>query len=192
MTVPVYFQIRGTAKSKRTEMQIDAIGDAGSSGFFGAGKLVDGATPTAAVLAAVAIFVAVAVALPANALSAEVNGTENANVTPLKTTNLRYDEDYSYLRDPEKRTGAWWERYKYVPLSFSDDAYLTLGLELRFREEAYRNFNWGELSVNEYQWYRTLPYADLHFRSKPAPVRADDRRLGHGQGNSWGYRRNRG
>lgn len=125
--------------------------------------MVDGAAPMAAVLAAVAIFVAVAVALPANALSAEVNGTENANVTSLKTTNLRYDEDYSYLRDPEKRTGAWWERYKYVPLNFSNDAYLTLGLELRFREEAYRNFNWGELPVNEYQWYRMLPYADLHF-----------------------------
>jgi hypothetical protein len=81
-------------------MQIDAIGDASSSGFFGARKLVDGVAPMAAVLASVAIFVAIAVALPANALSAEVDGTENANATSLKTPNLRYDEDYSYLRDP--------------------------------------------------------------------------------------------
>ncbi|MGY3138296.1 hypothetical protein ACVWZM_008978 [Bradyrhizobium sp. USDA 4501] len=144
-------------------MQIDAVGDANSSGFFGTRKLVDGAAPVTEVLAAMAIFVAFAVALPANALSAEVSGTENANVAPLKTTLLRYDEDYSYLRDPAKRTGAWWEPYKYIPLEFGDDAYLTLGLELRFREEAYRNFNWGELPVNEYQWYRMLPYADLHF-----------------------------
>ncbi|MGL3109130.1 hypothetical protein [Bradyrhizobium sp. BR 1432] len=124
-------------------MQIDVVEGANSSGFFGARKLVDGAAPVAAVLAAMAIFVAVAVAVPADALSAEVNGTENANVAPLKTTLLRYDEDYSYLRDPAKRTGAWWEPYKYIPLDFRDDAYLTLGLELRFREEAYRNFNWA-------------------------------------------------
>jgi hypothetical protein len=81
-------------------MQVDAIGDASCSGFFGARKLVAGAALVAVVVAARAIFVAVAVALPASALSAEVKGTENANVTSLKTTNLRYDENYSYLRDP--------------------------------------------------------------------------------------------
>jgi hypothetical protein len=41
-------------------------------------------------------------------------------------------------------------------------SYLTLGAELRFREEAYWNFNWGEVPVDNYQWYRMLPYADLH------------------------------
>jgi hypothetical protein len=143
-------------------MQIDAIGDANWSGVFGGRKLVDRAAPVAAVLAAMAIFVAFVDARPAKALSADVDGTENSNVAPPKTTLLRYDEDYSYLRDPAKRTGAWWEPYKYIPLDFSDDAYLTLGLELRFREEAYRNFNWGVLPVNQYQWYRMLPYADLH------------------------------
>ncbi|RZN33756.1 alginate export family protein [Bradyrhizobium sp. Leo121] len=78
---------------------------------------------------------------------------------------MRYDEDYSYLRDPAKRTGAWWEPFKYIPLDLNGGAYLTLGLELRFREEAYGNFNWGQLPVNEYQWYRMLPYADLHLGS---------------------------
>jgi hypothetical protein len=144
-------------------MQIDTIGDASTSEFFGVNKLVGDAALVATVLAAGGIFVAIAVALPTEARPAEVEGTEDANATPLKTTNLRYDEDYSYLLDPAKRTGAWWEQYKYIPLDFSDDAYLTLGLELRFRAEAYRNFNWGELPVNQYQWYRVLPYADLHF-----------------------------
>lgn len=123
------------------------------------------ASRVAAALAAMMISAVVALTIPASAQPAEVVGREDAHVTSLKTTNLRYDEDYSYLRNPAKRTGAWWERYKYVPLSFSDDAYLSLGLELRFREEAYRQYNWGELSVNEYQWYRTLPYADLHLGS---------------------------
>jgi hypothetical protein len=35
-------------------------------------------------------------------------------------------------------------------------------LELRLREEAYWNFNWGEVPVDNYQWYRAMPYADLH------------------------------
>jgi hypothetical protein len=66
--------------------------------------LVGGAALVATVLAAGVIFVALAVALPAEARSAEVDGIEDANATPLKTTNLRYDEDYSYLLDPAKRT----------------------------------------------------------------------------------------
>jgi hypothetical protein len=77
-------------------------------------------------------------------------------------TNPRYPEDYSYLRDPANRTGAWWEPFKYIPLNGTGDVYLTLGAELRFREEAYWNFNWGEVPVDNYQWYRILPYADLH------------------------------
>ncbi|WP_445504080.1 alginate export family protein [Microvirga sp. G4-2] len=82
--------------------------------------------------------------------------------SPPELTNLRYTEDYSYLRDPSKRTGAWWEPFKFIPLDASGTSYLTLGAELRFREEAYWNFNWGEIPVDNYQWYRVLPYADLH------------------------------
>jgi hypothetical protein len=77
-------------------------------------------------------------------------------------TGVRYDEDYSYLSDPAKRTGAWWEKFKYIPLDVNGNAYLTLGMELRLREEAYQNKNWGEVPVDNYQWYRAMPYADLH------------------------------
>jgi Alginate export len=93
--------------------------------------------------------------------ASEQSASESPSAPP-KLTNLRYTEDYSYLRDPSKRTGAWWEPFKYIPLDGSGTAYLTLGAELRFREEAYWNFNWGEVPVDNYQWYRLLPYADLH------------------------------
>nr|WP_206079032.1 alginate export family protein [Mesorhizobium camelthorni] len=90
------------------------------------------------------------------------SGAPENSASPPSLTNLRYTEDYSYLRDPSKRTGAWWEPLKYIPLDSSGTSYLTLGAELRFREEAYWNFNWGEVPVDNYQWYRMMPYADLH------------------------------
>jgi hypothetical protein len=93
--------------------------------------------------------------------SGEQSAAESPSAPP-KLTNLRYTEDYSYLRDPSNRTGAWWEPFKYIPLDASGTSYLTLGAELRFREEAYWNFDWGEVPVDNYQWYRVLPYADLH------------------------------
>jgi hypothetical protein len=82
--------------------------------------------------------------------SGEQSAAESPSAPP-KLTNLRYTKDYSYLRDPAKRIGAWWEPFKYIPLDASGTSYLTLGAELRFREEAYRNFNWGEVPVDNYQ-----------------------------------------
>jgi hypothetical protein len=113
---------------------------------------------------AVLLTLALATGPEAAAQSAPA-GPETAYDTPVPPpglTNLRYTEDYSYLRDPANRTGAWWEPFKYIPLDASGTSYLTLGAELRFREEAYWNFNWGEVPVDNYQWYRMLPYADLH------------------------------
>jgi Alginate export len=118
-----------------------------------------GATLLAVALAAVPS--AIAQSAGKDQPSGEQEASESPSAPP-KLTNLRYTEDYSYLREPSKRTGAWWEPFKYIPLDASGTSYLTLGAELRFREEAYRNFNWGEVSVDNYQWYRILPYADLH------------------------------
>src|SRR5688500_15304293 len=61
--------------------------------------------------------------------SGEQSAAESPSAPP-KLTNLRYTEDYSYLRDPAKRTGAWWEPFKYIPLDASGTRYLTLGAEL--------------------------------------------------------------
>ena len=81
-----------------------------------------------------------------------------------RITALRYDEDYSYLRDASLRIGAWWERFKYLPLNESGEIYLTLGAEARLRYEWIKNNNWGEEPAPDdgYIWYRALPLADLH------------------------------
>ncbi|MBB5709823.1 alginate export family protein [Sphingomonas xinjiangensis] len=75
----------------------------------------------------------------------------------------RYDEDWSDLADAEKRAHHWTGPLKYIPLS-EDGAYLTTGIELRLREEAYRENLWGDGPAPDdaYLWARALPYADLH------------------------------
>jgi Alginate export len=45
----------------------------------------------------------------------------------------RYEEDWSYLRDPALSTDPWFDPLKYIPLDPSGDIYLTLNGEIRFR-----------------------------------------------------------
>lgn len=77
----------------------------------------------------------------------------------------RYTEDYSYLDDPDRRSGAWGEAGKWIRLG--DGATLTLGAELRLRYERYRDNEFGDAAVPDegYQLYRFLPYADLRLGS---------------------------
>lgn len=58
--------------------------------------------------------------------------------TPPPYKLLRYDEDYSYLKDPTCRTD-FWDPIKYIPLSDSEIAYLSIGGELRERYEFIHN-----------------------------------------------------
>lgn len=79
---------------------------------------------------------------------------------------LRYDEDYSFLRDPSKRTDCYWDRIKYIPLN-APDRYLSIGGEVRERLEAFHNPNYGSgpASSEGYNYYPTQRYmlhADLH------------------------------
>jgi hypothetical protein len=87
-----------------------------------------------------------------------------AAAEPPRMSTFRYDEDYSYLRDPAAQTGAWWEPLKYIPLTPSGEVYLTLGIETRLRYEVLRNDNFGDGPQDEdgYLWLRALPVADLH------------------------------
>lgn len=82
---------------------------------------------------------------------------------PPTLTTLRYDEDWSTLADPANRTGHWTEPFKYIPLG--DDAYATTGVELRVRNESYRDNLWGAAAApdDSYQWIRLVPHADVHF-----------------------------
>lgn len=109
------------------------------------------------------VFVLLFLLLGIKAAAAQSQAAEEPIVTPPRMTKLRYDESYAYLRNPADRQGRWWEQYKYLPLDASGSAYVTLGLEARFRREDYRNPNWGEVPADDYQWYRFMPYADWHF-----------------------------
>ncbi len=86
-----------------------------------------------------------------------------AGAEPPALTGVRVDEDYSYLRDPKNRSGAWWEPLKYIPLDRTGGRYLTLGDEHRLRYERFGNNEWGAgRRPDESYWrYRMLPYADL-------------------------------
>lgn len=88
-------------------------------------------------------------------------------------TITRYDEDWSDLADAEKRGHHWTGEFKYIPIS--DDAWLSTGIELRARNEDYKNNLWGGADApdDSYLWLRALPYADLHvgrFRAFAQPV----------------------
>ena len=90
--------------------------------------------------------------------------TPDAPPEPPPITSLRYDEDYSYLRDPGKRSGAWWEPLKFIPLDATGWAYVTIGDEERVRYERYWSNLFGSAVQpdEDYLRYRALPYADLH------------------------------
>jgi Alginate export len=89
---------------------------------------------------------------------------QSAQPSPPPLTPTRYNEDYSYLADPDARSGAWWEPLKYISLNEAGDIYLTLGGEARLRYEGYNNNNWGQEPAPDdgYLWYRVMPTVDLH------------------------------
>jgi alginate export protein len=82
---------------------------------------------------------------------------------PPTLTTTRYDEDWSGLANPANRTGRWTEDFKYIPIG-GGSSYLTTGLEVRLRQESFRNNEWGGAAAPDdgYLWVRALPYADLH------------------------------
>lgn len=84
--------------------------------------------------------------------------------TPPPLKNLRYDEDFGYLRDQSKRVDTL-DRLKFIPLNRSKNWYLTLGGEIRQRYETYRNngFGAGVQDSNGYLLERYMFHADFRF-----------------------------
>lgn len=79
---------------------------------------------------------------------------------------LRYEEDYSYLRDPRRRSDCW-DPIKYIPLCGREDWYLSIGGEVRERYEIYHNLNAGAAPANAQgnnsdMLQRYYLHADLH------------------------------
>lgn len=80
--------------------------------------------------------------------------------------NLRYDEDWSYLADPQKRTASF-DRFKYISLG-KKGWYLSIGGEIRERYEYLPNEFWGEepKDTNGFFLQRYMLHADVHFGSR--------------------------
>src|SRR5579859_6826974 len=97
---------------------------------------------------------------------ATAGGNDPPDASPPAFTTLRYDEDYSYLRDPAARTDVF-DPIKYIPLSERSDMYLTLGGQLRDRYEYFQNnlFGSGPQDHNGYNLLRLMANADLHLGS---------------------------
>src|SRR5262245_14971835 len=96
-----------------------------------------------------------------------VRQVRSADPMPLQSPpaykQLRYDEDYSYLRDPSQRSDLW-DVVNFIPLDVKDDIYLSLGGELRERYEYFHNSNWGRgpQDTGGYLLQRYMIHADLH------------------------------
>jgi len=76
---------------------------------------------------------------------------------------LRYEEDWSVLRDPSRRTESL-DRLKYIPLTADGWAWLTLGGEIRERYEYTHNPVWGQDPQDErgVLLQRYTLFTDLH------------------------------
>ena len=78
-------------------------------------------------------------------------------------TPERYDEDWSFLRDPSKRTDLF-DPIKWIPLGKHESWYLSLGGELRERVQDVRNAAFGLPSPSHETnfYHRTFLFADVH------------------------------
>ncbi len=76
---------------------------------------------------------------------------------------LRYDEDYSDLKDPDRRTD-FWDPIKYIPIGDRDDWYVSFGAQLRPWFQFYNNFDFGTTpGPNAFLTQRYLFHGDFHF-----------------------------
>src|SRR5258708_20978782 len=84
--------------------------------------------------------------------------------TPPPYLQLRYDENYSYLRNTAARSD-YFDPVKYIPLNAEHSAWATLGGEIRERYEYYRNSLWGRgpQDTDGYLLERYMLHADVHF-----------------------------
>ncbi len=85
-----------------------------------------------------------------------------APATPPAYQALRFDEDWSYLKDSSRRKD-FWDPLKYVALG-QEGFYLTLGGEARLRYEGFGHnaFGAGPQDANGYLLHRYMFHSDLH------------------------------
>src|SRR5882757_8323102 len=75
---------------------------------------------------------------------------------------LRYDEDYSYLRNDTSRN--WYDDMKFQPLSKNKETYLSYGGEVRYQYFWFQNENWGAAPKDKDGFFLTryLGSVDFH------------------------------
>lgn len=83
---------------------------------------------------------------------------------PPRYKTLRHDEDFSYLKDPSKRSD-WSDPAKYIPLTGTREGwYATFGGEARERYEHVHNAEADSANGSDgYLLQRFMVFADLHF-----------------------------
>jgi len=81
-------------------------------------------------------------------------------IPPFK--QLRYEEDYSFLKRDSSRD--WYGTTKFNPLSKNENTYLSIGGDIRYQYQWFKNENWGEppADTNGFILTRYLVHADLH------------------------------
>jgi hypothetical protein len=105
------------------------------------------------------------IALPQAVLLPPQEHQADTKEQPPPYKMLRYDEDYSYLKDPARRSDIW-DVFKYIPFCCTD-RYLTVGGEARLRYEFFHNEDFGAAPAdsrgnNAYLLQRYLLHGDLH------------------------------
>ncbi len=91
----------------------------------------------------------------------------------------RWEEDYSYLKDPSQRSDLW-DPIKYIPLNKEGDANLSFGFQARYRYDYFNNRSFGP-GVNDedgFHLQRYLFHMDAHLGPNlRAFVQVDSSRL---------------
>ena len=104
----------------------------------------------------------VAVLFTATAATAQ-NDTGTIMVERPKYTFLRFNEDWSVLRDRTPEPGDFWDPIKYVPLSEDGKIWASFGGSTRARVEAWSNFLFQPAEDDVFVLWRLLLHGDFHF-----------------------------
>jgi hypothetical protein len=88
----------------------------------------------------------------------------SAPQSPPALKQLRYDENYSFLKEASRQTD-YTDPLKFIPLNTNGNAYLTFGGEVRERYEYFHNSLWGRGPQDDdgYLLQRYMLHADAHF-----------------------------
>src|SRR5262249_41216923 len=108
------------------------------------------------------VFVTFTLFVPSS-LAQTTPSAPSAPSAPPSYKQLRYEEDWSFLRDPTRRDDVL-DRIKYIPLGEKEDWYLTIGGEVRMQYERFGNPGWGRGPKDDsgYLLQRYMLHADLH------------------------------